>query len=306
MSRAQILSLLVAIGCAVLAVVLARGLIGQPPPPGAPVTVEAPKPPSIPVLVAARDIALGERLTGLSVEWRDWPRASLSEAMITREARPDAIEKIEGARARAPILAGEPIADRKILTADKGNLMSALVRKGLRGFAVRVSDRTAGSGFILPNDRVDIIATLRVELEESTDDNPREIVFSRTIVTNARVLAVNKAIAPDGDKPSIDEIETAVLELDQQQAEVVARAETQGELSLALRSIADDGSADGADDMPQLASLTEIPNSVDVYKQGIRLIFSCEPRCDPALQLVNAPFPLVVRDVGIPTAAPQR
>ena len=305
MSRAQILSLLVAIGCAVLAVFLARGLIGQAPPPGAPAVVQDVKPPSVPVLVAARDIALGERITGLSVEWRDWPRASLSDAMITREARPDAIEKIEGARARAPLLAGEPMADRKILTADQGNLMSALVRKGLRGFAVRVSDRTAGSGFILPNDRVDIIATLRVELEESTDDNPREIVFSRTIVTNARVLAVNKTIAPDGDKPSIEDIETAVLELDQQQAEVVARAETQGELSLALRSIADD-SEDGANDMPQLAALTEIPNSVEVYKQGIRLIFSCEPRCDPALQFVNAPFPLVVRDVGIPTAAPQR
>ncbi|MCA3573045.1 MAG: Flp pilus assembly protein CpaB [Aestuariivirga sp.] len=297
--------MLVAIGCAVLAVFLARGLIGQAPPPGAPAVVQDVKPPSVPVLVAARDIALGERITGISVEWRDWPRASLSDAMITREARPDAIEKIEGARARAPLLAGEPIADRKILTADQGNLMSALVRKGLRGFAVRVSDRTAGSGFILPNDRVDIIATLRVELEESTDDDPREIVFSRTIVTNARVLAVNKAIAPDGDKPSIEDIETAVLELDQQQAEAVARAETQGELSLALRSIADD-SEDGANDMPQLAAMTEIPNSVEVYKQGIRLIFSCEPRCDPALQFVNAPFPLVVRDVGIPTAAPQR
>lgn len=306
MSRAQILSLLVAIGCAVLAVFLARGMIGQAPPPGAPAVVEAVKPPSVPVLVAARDIALGERITRLSVEWRDWPRDSLSDAMITREARPDAIDKIDGARARAPLLSGEPVADRKILTAEEGNLMSALVRKGLRGFAIRVSDRTAGSGFILPNDRVDIIATLRVELEESTDDNPRDIVFSRTIVTNARVLAVNKAIVPEEDKPSIADIETAVLELDQQQAEVVARAETQGELSLALRSIADDSSADGANDLPQLAALPEIPNSVEVYKQGIRLIFSCEPRCDPALQFVNAPYPLVVRDVGLPNAAPQR
>lgn len=305
MSRAQILSLLVAIGCAVLAVMLARGLIGQAPPPGAPAVVQEVRPASVPVLVAARDIAIGERITALSLEWRDWPRAGLSEAMITREARPDAIEKVEGARARAPILAGEPIADRKILTPEAGNLMSSLVRKGLRGFAVRVSDRTAGSGFILPNDRVDIVATLRVELEESTDDDPREIVFSRTIVTNARVLAVNKAIAPDGDKPSIEDIETAVLELDQQQAEVVARAETQGELSLALRSIADD-SGEGDNEMPQLASLTEVPNSVEIYKQGFRFIFSCEPRCDPALQLVNAPFPLVVRDVGLPTAAPQR
>lgn len=224
MSRARLLILLLAVGSGFLAFMLFRGMTQQPP---APVVVEAPRANTVGVLVATKDIAMGERLAGLAVEWREWPRDNVAGFMITREARPDAIQEIEGGRARAPILQGEPIADRKILAAKDGNLMSSLVREGLRGFAIRISDRTAGSGFILPNDRVDVIATMRFKIEERGSDDEKDIVFSSTIITNARVLAINRSLAPDGVNPSLPEVETAVLELEPQQAEIVARSEAQ-------------------------------------------------------------------------------
>jgi pilus assembly protein CpaB len=298
------LILLLAVGSALVAVMLARGMMGQQP--AAPVVAEAPRTESVPVLVAAKDITMGENLTGLTVEWRDWPRDNVAGFMITREARPDAIQEIEGSRARTAILQGEPIADRKILSAKDGNLMSSLVREGLRAYAIRVSDRTAGSGFILPNDRVDVIATFKVKVEVREGDDDKEIGFSSTIITNARVLAINQALAPGADTASLPDIETAVLELDPKQAEVVARSESQGELSLALRSLGDAGNGSSSDDRPALASLTEAPNSVEIFKQGIRSIYSCEPRCDPVLQMGNSPFPLVVRDVGFANTAPTR
>ena len=305
MSRARFLILLLAIGSALVAVMLARGMMGQQP--AAPVVAEAPKTATVPVLVAAKDINIGERLTGLSVEWRDWPRDNVAGFMITREARPDAIREIEGSRARAPIILGEPIAERRILAAKDGNLMSSLVREGLRAYAIRVSDRTAGSGFILPNDRVDVIATFKVKVQSgSEEDDDKEIGFSSTIITNARVLAINQALAPGADSASLPDVETAVLEIDPQQAEVIARSESQGELSLALRSLGDVGNGNSSDDRPALASLTEAPNSVEIFKQGLRSIYSCEPRCDPVLQMGNSPFPLVVRDVGLGQTAPNR
>jgi pilus assembly protein CpaB len=304
MSRARLLILLLAIGSGLVAVMLVRGMMGQQP--AAPVVAEAPRTESVPVLVAAKDITMGERLTGLAVEWRDWPRDNVAGFMITREARPDAIREIEGGRARAPIIQGEPIADRKILAVEEGNLMSSLVREGLRAYAVRVSDRTAGSGFILPNDRVDVIATFKVQVEAREGEEAKEIGFSSTIITNARVLAINQSLAAGADTASLPDVETAVLELDLQQAEVVARSESQGELSLALRSLGDAGNGGSSDDRPALASLTEAPNSVELFRQGIRSIYSCEPRCDPVLQMGNAPFPLVVRDVGLPKTAPIR
>jgi len=303
MSRARLLILLLAIGSALVAVMLTRGMMGQQP--AAPVVAEAPKTAKIPVLVAAKDIAIGERLTGLTVEWRDWPRDNVADSMITREARPAAIQDIEGGRARSAILKGEPIADRKILAAEEGNLMSSLVREGLRAYAIRISDRTAGSGFILPNDRVDVIATFKVKVDVREGDDDKEVGFSGTIITNARVLAINRALAPGADAASLPDVETAVLELDPQQAEVVARSESQGELSLALRSLGETN-GNSSDDRPALASATEAPNSVEVFKQGIRSIYSCEPRCDPVLQLGNSPFPLVVRDVGLSNMAPIR
>jgi pilus assembly protein CpaB len=304
MSRARLLILLLAIGSALVAVMLTRGMMGQQP--ATPVVAEAPRTASVPVLVAAKDITMGEKLTGLTVEWRDWPRDNVAGFMITREARPDAIQEIEGSRARTAILQGEPIADRKILAAKDGNLMSSLVREGLRAYAIRISDRTAGSGFILPNDRVDVIATFKVKVEVREGDDDKEIGFSGTIITNARVLAINQALAPGADSASLPDVETAVLEIDPQQAEVIARSESQGELSLALRSLGDVGNGNSSDDRPALASLTEAPNSVEIFKQGLRSIYSCEPRCDPVLQMGNSPFPLVVRDVGLGQTAPNR
>jgi pilus assembly protein CpaB len=306
MNRARrLLILFAAFVLAILAIVLLRGIMaGQPAPP----VVEAPVRNTVPVLVAVKDIVTGERINPFSVEWRDWPRENLADFMINREQQPNAINDIEGFRARAPVFVGEPLARRSILSPKDGNLMSALVLEGLRGVGIRVSDRTGGGGFILPNDRVDIISTVRVELRQATEsEESKEIVFSRTIITNARVLAVNQSLAPDGDAPNLTNLQTAVVELDPVQAELVVRAEMQGELSLALRSIAESKGDGTSEQRPQLAALSEVPNSVEVYTGNVgRLIFSCEPNCEPALQNVNAPFPLIVRDVGIPEARANR
>ena len=296
MSRARILILLLAIGSAILAVFLARGILGQQAAPTS--TVEAPKPQTVPVLVAAKDIALGERVIAIAVEWRDWPRDNVAPFMITREAKPAAIEELEGRRARAAILAGEPIAESKLLSANSGSLMSSLVRDGMRAISIRISDRSAAGGFILPEDRVDIIATVKVIIESGAfGGSDKSIYFTSRLVENVRVLAINRTVPPVNES-SIEKPTIAVLELDPQQAEIVAGAEKQGELDLSLRNIASENGSSG-EDRPRLAALTEAPNAVEIYKQGFRFQFSCDPHCDPILANINAPFPLVVRDVGV-------
>lgn len=303
MTRARILILLVAIGSAILAAVLAKGVIGRQ----AGVSVEEAKPETVPVLLAARDLAAGERLDVLAVEWKDWPRENVASFMITRDSKPNAMEEIEGSRAQARIFRGEPIADSKILSAKKGGLMSYFLPKGMRAVSIAVSEQTASGGFILPNDRVDIIATLRVKVKQSeSDGDEKEVVFSRSIVNNVRVLAMNQTFNSEGDTASLTELKTAVLELDPVQAEVVARSEAQGQLSLALRSIAEVADGDMTEERPSLASATEDPNGVFLYRSGMRMILSCGTSCDPTLQMMNAPFPLIVRDVGIENATSNR
>jgi pilus assembly protein CpaB len=294
MNRTRILILLFAIGCAVVAAFLARNMLSQQPAPAG-VTVTAPPSATVSVLVAAKDIAVGEALNALSFEWRDWPRGNVASFMITRDARPDAVQEFDGARARSQFYLGEPIAERKIVKLKDGGLMSSLLPKGLRGIAVRISDRSAVSGFILPNDRVDIIATLRVKIESGSND--REVTFTRTIVTNARVLAINQNISPETNPPGLDQLKTAVLELDPDQAEIVALSEAQGEISLILRSIQELAGADPASQRPEFApAATEDPSSISLFTPSGDIEYSCEGNCIPRARGLNSPFPLTFRD----------
>lgn len=303
MSRSRILILLVAAGCGLLALLLLFGNFGEAPP-EQPVAVAPPS--SMQVLIVTKDIAIGERLGAGTMEWRDWPRENVAGFMITRDARPDALAEFENSRARVPMLLGQPVSERSVVRASQGNLMSNMVGKGLRALAIRISDRTAGSGFILPNDRVDIISTVRVDIDTDTgEDDRRTLVFSRVILTNVRVLSINQALVPQGDSPAFSDLQTAVIEVDPRMAELVTRSESQGELSLALRSVADSNPGD-EEQRPEFATLSEIPDSVFIFRPTGQFVFSCEPNCEPALQLVNAPFPLVVRDVGVAESSPNR
>lgn len=253
MSRTRVLLLLVAIGSAVVAALLARGLLRQSSSgPAAP--VEAVRVDTVPVLLAAKDIIIGERITAFAVEWREWPRDSVTSTMITLDARPEAPTELQQSRARQPILAGEPISERKLVQA-KDNFVSAILPQGMRAISIAVSKRSASGGFILPGDRVDVLLTRSVDVGK-----PQKLVTTQTVITNVRVLAVNQTIARDEDKLSVDEPETAVLELDPKQAEMVTMADGAGDLSLALRSLAEGGDAGLTDQRPALGQAFRGPN----------------------------------------------
>lgn len=246
MSRLRILILLFAIACAVLAAVLARGMMGRGP---AETQInQAPAQDGVPVLVAARDMIMGERVTSVSVVWRDWPRANLAPSMITRDKRPKAIEELQQGRVRLPMVSGEPVVDRKIVMPDGRGFLSASLPKGMRAVSIAVSEQTAASGFIVPNDRVDVILTRSID-----SGKPQPSIVSNTIVSNVRVLAVNQSYGQEEDQVSLKDVKTAVLELEPKQAEAVAQAGLQGNISLALRSLAEGGDAGLAGERPVLA-----------------------------------------------------
>ena len=184
---------------------------------------------------------MGERLSAGTLEWRDWPSSNVVDNMITRSARPDALESLAEARARLPILTGEPVADRKIVQTKDRGLLSAVLPKGMRAIAIEVSERTAVSGFVLPNDRVDVLLTTA---EAGTTTRP--------VITNVKVLAINQVLGQAApETSSLSGLQTAVLELDPSQAEVVTTAAASGTLSLALRSIAEGGDAGLVNDRPE-------------------------------------------------------
>jgi pilus assembly protein CpaB len=128
---------------------------------------------------------------------------------------------------------GEPIIDRKIIGPDSGGFMAAILPEGMRAISVKISPETGAGGFILPNDRVDVIMTRRV------DDPAGERFVTETILMNIRVLAIDQAIAErNGEQVVVGR--TATLELTPQQAEIITVAQQMSDrLALSLRSLAD-------------------------------------------------------------------
>ena len=183
------------------------------------------------VLVVSGDIAPGSALTPSNIRWEEWPSDAVNPAFIARESQPDAIEKMEGTIVRSQFYDGEPVRDGKLVRSDSG-FMSAILPPGKRAVAVKVSAQSTAGGFILPNDRVDLVHTI-----SQSNDGQKQFV-SQTLLTNIRVMAIDQTIEEqNGDRVVVGK--TATLELSPSEVEIVSSAEKQGSLSLALRSMAD-------------------------------------------------------------------
>lgn len=258
MNTARIVVLSVAIGAGGLAAYLASG--SAPEPTAAPQEPAA-KVETVDVLVAKSDIGLGQPVGPNDVQWQVWPAQSASNNFITRRDRPNATTELNGAIARSPFIAGEPIREQKLAMANGSGFMAAILPSGMRAISTEISPETGAGGFILPNDRVDVILSKR-------DKNPDraggpDVVNSEIILGNVRVLAIDQTIEDkNGQKVVVGK--TATLELKPEQAEFLARARQSGSLSLALRSLADAGQTAPKDD-----ERTSKRDSVNVVRFGV-------------------------------------
>jgi len=190
------------------------------------------------VLVARTDIGLGQSVSISDLQWQTWPVAAAGSYFIRKTDKPNAIEEFSGSIARAPMVAGEPIREAKLIKANGSGFMAAILPSGMRAVSTEISPETGAGGFILPNDRVDVILSRRDRDAEKAVGH--DTFVSETILNNIRVLAIDQAIEEkNGQKVVVGK--TATLELAPRQAETLALARQLGTLSLALRSIADGG-----------------------------------------------------------------
>ena len=231
MNTARIVVLTIAIGAGGIAAYLASGSDSPKQAPAEPVA----QLPTVDVLVAKNDIGLGQSVKPDDMQWQTWPSATASNFFIRRGERPNASTEIVGSIARAPFIAGEPIRDQKLVKADGSGFMAAILPSGMRAVSTEISPETGAGGFILPNDRVDVILSKH---DKNPDRAGSDTINSEIILSNIRVLAIDQAPKEkDGQNSVVGK--TVTLELKPEQTETLARARQSGTLSLALRSIAD-------------------------------------------------------------------
>jgi len=230
----RIAVLVLALAAAGLAAFLARNMVSAPGEP----TKQVAETPTAEVLVAAADIALGSRVSKGSLRWQVWPEEAITSAYITRKSRPDGMDQFAGTIARSPLLDGEPVTSGKLVSFEDAGFMSALIGSGMRAVSTKISPETGAGGFILPNDRVDVIVTER--RRSSGSEGGSSGFHTETILTNVRVLAIDQRFKEvEGEQVVVGK--TATLELTPGQAESLALGSAQGDIALSLRSLADSG-----------------------------------------------------------------
>lgn len=226
MKAARVVVLTLALAAGGVAALLA-GRSDKPAP-----KAEAPKFDTVDILVAKSDIPRGQALSPSDVSWQAWPATTAAGNFIRKSDRPKALENLAGMIVRAPFVAGEPIREAKLVNAKGSGFMAAILPSGMRAVSTQITPETGAGGFILPNDRVDVIMTPR-----NRDDKGGERT-SETILRNIRVLAIDQNVEEKGGQKVVVG-KTATLELSPGQAETLALSHQLGVLSLALRSIAD-------------------------------------------------------------------
>ena len=187
------------------------------------------------MLIAKGDIGMGRAIAPGDLTWQAWPEATTGDSYITRKAKPNAPEELAGAITRAPFTAGEPIRDPKLIKANGSGFMAAILPSGMRAVSTEISPETGAGGFILPNDRVDVILSRRAR---DSDSKGGAGPTSETILTNVKILAIDQAVEEkNGQRVVVGK--TATLEVAPRQAEKLTLSRALGTLSLSLRSLLD-------------------------------------------------------------------
>ncbi len=230
---------------------------------------------SLPVVVAARDLDLGQVVTEDDVRLVDWP----SDAVPEGYAR--SLNEVVGRGLIAELRTNEPVLNSKLAGAAEGAGLPPLIPTGMRALSVRVDEVVGVAGFVTPQTRVDVILTI----QPNGSAEPR----SKVILQNVRALAAGQEIRRDEDgKPMTVTVVTVLVT--PEDAEKLVLASTQGRIQMALRNTLDletvetDGERvsslfgtrrPGATVRTGTTAATNnSPSIIEMYKGGVRTLIS--------------------------------
>jgi pilus assembly protein CpaB len=182
---------------------------------------------TMPTVVAATEIPFGITIQESHLKVVPMPKERVPANAFTEPAQ------VKGKIARQTIyseeiLRGERVADR---AEGGGGALAALVSPNMRAVSVRVNDVIGVAGFLLPGDRVDVLASRPV------GGNNREMLTT-TVLERVKVLAVDQSASTEKDAPVI--VRAVTLEVNPEQAELLVNATQEGSVQLALRNPLDE------------------------------------------------------------------
>jgi pilus assembly protein CpaB len=250
-----------------------------------------PQHPTVQVLVAKRDLNVGEKIGAEDMAWQTWPAEALNPAFITDgpprtaptgqiagklDIAANAVKAAVSSPSEGPgaalvasvvrekILANEPIVRTKLVHPGAGGVMAVTLDSGMRAVALPLSAESAAGGFILPGDHVDVLLTRTLDANTSAaGSNGGQAHATNIVMRNVRVLAIDQNIG--APKSTAEVGATATVECSPEQAEYLVQAKASGTLTLMLRSYAD---AAGPAEVGHVTHQAMVDNTVRVFRAG--------------------------------------
>ncbi len=176
------------------------------------------------VVVATVEIPFGQMIEAQQVTLVRMPKGTVPDDAF------DTTDKVVGKIATLSMLQGDILRQARVAEHLGGSTLASLIAADKRAVSVRVDDVVGVGGFLLPGNRVDVLAT-----KQTGGNNSAE---SKTILQDLRVLAVDQTASTDKTQPVV--VRAVTLEMTPKEAEVLVKAMSEGRLQLALRNPLDD------------------------------------------------------------------
>lgn len=169
-------------------------------------------------VVAAIEIPYGAKVEKKHMRILSLPTGSAPDGSGTQP------EEFEGRVATRTIVRGEILLKDRFAEHLAGSTLSAIVSPTMRAVTVRVDDVVGVAGFLLPGNRVDVVASRRVDKRAVAD----------IILNDLKVLAVDQTTSTDKNEPII--VRAVTLEMMPEQAIDLVKARQEGKIQLTLRN----------------------------------------------------------------------
>ena len=184
--------------------------------------------PTQPVVVAAADLQLGAEIKKEDLQVVQFPAGKTPEGTF---AKPD---EVIGRGLIVPIVKNEPILKAKLASKEAGSGLPPVIPEGMRAVSVRVNEVVGVAGYVLPGNRVDVVAT-------ASPTDARADTTSKVVLANVQVLTAGTRMEQNGDQSKPVQVTVVTLLVYPEQAERLALASTEGKIQLALRNPLDQG-----------------------------------------------------------------
>jgi pilus assembly protein CpaB len=170
------------------------------------------------VVVATLEVPFGTKIESSHIRTAEWPVGSVPKGAFSDPA------EVEGKIAKQAFFPGEILLEGRVAEHLGGSTLSAIIEPAKRAITVRVNDVIGVAGFLLPGNRVDVLATRKEGRTANT----------RTVLEDIKVLAVDQTASPEKDKPVV--VRAVTLEMAPREAEILVKSTEEGTLQLTLRN----------------------------------------------------------------------